>query len=269
LEAIMAEDTFADFKQRQREIWSHFAPLETFTTPPAAHLVRVAGIAPAQRVLDVATGTGVVAVTAGRMGAQVTGIDLSPVLIERAVENAKIAQLANVSFREADAEALPFESHTFDVVTSQFGHMFAPRAELALSEMLRVLKPGGTLAFSTWPPEHLVGRLFALTSRYAPPPPVGFSPPPAWGNIDVIVARLGQAVSQVRFERGVMNFSVLSLHHYNRVIEETVGPARALAQSGDADKLNRYREELRDLAADYYADNVLRQDYLITRGVKA
>lgn len=264
----MADDSFAQFKERQREVWSHFAPLETFTTPPAAQLVRFAGIAAGQRVLDVATGTGVVAVTAARLGADVIGVDLSPALLDRAVENAQIAALKNVSFREADAEALPFEPQTFDVVTSQFGHMFAPRAEVALAELLRVLKPGGTLAFSTWPPEHFVGQLFALTARYAPPPPPGISPPPAWGNIDVIQKRLGDTVKDVRFERGVMNFNLLSLHHYNRVIEETVGPARALAQSGDVATLNRYRAELRELAAHYYADNILRQDYLVTRATK-
>ena len=123
-----------------------------FTAPPAAHLVRYARMGAGKRVLDVGTGTGVVALTAARTGAKVTGLDLTPTLLERARENATLAELS-IDFREGDAEALPFDDASFDVVVSQFGHMFAPRAEVALAQMLRVLRPGGTLAFTTWPPE--------------------------------------------------------------------------------------------------------------------
>ena len=101
-----------------------------------------------QRVLDVACGTGVVAVTAARAGAIVTALDLTPELLVRARENSKIAEV-NVDWHEGDVEKLPFENAAFDVVLSQYGHMFAPRPEIAVAEMLRVLKPGGTIAFST------------------------------------------------------------------------------------------------------------------------
>jgi len=263
----MSEDPFAQFKQRQREIWSFFAPIETFTTPPAAALVRFANVQRGQRVLDVGTGTGVVAITAARQGAQVTGLDLTPALLSRARENASIAEL-ELTWREGDAEALPFPDASFDVVLSQFGHMFAPRAELATSELLRVLKPGGTLAFSTWPPEHFIGRFFALTARYAPPPPPGISPPPAWGDVNTVRQRLGAAVKDLTFDRGTMFINVLSLQHYVKMVEATVGPARALAESGDAETLKRYRAELTSLAASYFENNALRQDYLITRAIK-
>ena len=159
-----SNDPFAAIKEKQRESWSFFAPVEVFTAPPAAHLVRFARIHAGQRVLDVATGTGVVALTAARAGADVTAIDLTPALLERARENAALAELS-VAWHEGDAEMLPFADASFDAVVSQFGHMFAPRADVALAELLRVLKPGGTLAFNTWPPEHFVGRFFALTAQ--------------------------------------------------------------------------------------------------------
>src|SRR6266516_4415798 len=154
-------DQLARSKEAQREGWAHFAPLEALTTPPAAELVRRASPRAGQRVLDVACGTGVVAITAARIGANVTGLDLTPELLERARENSGVAEV-DVDWREGDVEALPFQDGAFDVVLSQFGHMFAPRPEVAIHEMLRVLKPSGTIAFSTWPPELLIGRSFTL-----------------------------------------------------------------------------------------------------------
>src|SRR5262249_28656522 len=144
-------DPFASFKAAQKQGWQHFAPLEAMTTPSAARLVAHAKVRAGQRVLDVACGTGVAAITAARLGAKVTGLDLTPQLLERARENSQIAKL-DVDWHEGDAENLPFKDGEFDVVMSQFGHIFAPRPEVAIAEMLRVLKPGGTLAFATWPP---------------------------------------------------------------------------------------------------------------------
>jgi SAM-dependent methyltransferase len=172
-------DSLAQFKENQKKAWSTFAPTELYTCQPAARLVVFADIKGGQRVLDVACGTGVVALAAARTGARVSGLDLTPELIARARENASIAG-TEIDWHEGDAEALPFGDATFDVVVSQFGHMFAPRPEVATSEMLRVLKPGGTIAFSTWPPELYVGQLFGLVGRYLPPPP-GVAPPSKWG----------------------------------------------------------------------------------------
>jgi ubiquinone/menaquinone biosynthesis C-methylase UbiE len=114
---------------------------------PAAKLVKFAQVVSGMRVLDVACGTGVVAVTAGRRGARVFGLDFSPALLERARQDATVAAI-DIDFVEGDAEALPYRSASFDVVLSQYGHIFAPRPEVALQEMLPVLKPGGRIAFS-------------------------------------------------------------------------------------------------------------------------
>ena len=130
-ETISAED-LTRFKEVQRQGWAHFAPLEAMTTPAAAKLVRHAGVRGGQRVLDVACGTGVVALTAARLGANATGLDLTPELIERARENAEIANV-EIEWHLGDAEELPFKNATYDVVLSQFGHMIAPRPEVAVS----------------------------------------------------------------------------------------------------------------------------------------
>jgi ubiquinone/menaquinone biosynthesis C-methylase UbiE len=151
------------FKQSQREGWAHFGPLELLTTPTAAQLVRFARVRAEDGVLDVGCGTGVVAVTAARRGARVTGLDLTPQLLDRARENAALAQVS-IDFHLGDVEHLPFADNEFDVVLSQYGHRFAPRPDVAVGEMLRVLRPGGTIAFSTWPPELNVGRMFALAA---------------------------------------------------------------------------------------------------------
>ncbi|MGQ0534567.1 MAG: class I SAM-dependent methyltransferase, partial [Methanobacteriota archaeon] len=150
-------DPFVEFKAKQREGWAYFTPLESFTTPPAARLVRFARVKSGQRVLDVGCGTGVVAITARRAGAKVVGLDLTPELLARAKEHSGVAGFEDITWREGDAEELPFSDGEFDVVLSQFGHMFAPRPEVAVKEMLRVLRPGGTLAFATWPPELFTG----------------------------------------------------------------------------------------------------------------
>src|SRR5215469_2756722 len=170
----------AQFKQAQKEGWKSFAPLEVVTTAAAARLVDFAGICSGDRVLDVGCGTGVVAITAARMGAHLDAADLTPELLERARENARIARVV-VGWHEADVEQLPFHDAEFNVVVSQFAHIFAPRPEVAISEMLRVLRPEGTIAFCTWPPEMLVGRTAQLATRYMPPPPPGVASPASWG----------------------------------------------------------------------------------------
>jgi len=264
----MSSDPHVQFKAVQREAWALFVPLEAVTTIPAADLVRHARIRAPQTVLDVACGTGVVAVTAARAGAKVRGLDLSPVLVEHARRNATLAAV-EVEFREGDAEALPYEDASFDVVVSQFGHMFAPRPEVAIAEMLRVLKPGGTIAFSTWPPEHFVGQMFALVGKHAPPPP-GVAPPPQWGDPNVVRQRLGDAVTDVFFDRGAMTFPALSPQHYRKGVEETLGPVVKLIASlqNEPQKLATFRAELDGFIARHFDGNSLRQQFLMTRATK-
>ncbi len=263
-------DAIAKFKEAARAGWESFAPTEMATGSVAPKLVRFAGIERGMRVLDVGCGTGVVALTAARAGAWVTGSDLTPKLLERARENSAIMGL-DVDWHEADAEALPYADAEFDVVVSQFGHMFAPRPEIAVREMLRVLKPGGTVAFSTWPPELLVGRMFALIGRYAPPPPPGASPPHQWGEPNIVRERLGNAVTDIFFDRDVMYFQILSVQHQRLFLESNVGPVGKLVEvlgRTDPARLATFRAELEQLMGQFFDDNRIKQDYLLTRARK-
>ena len=264
----MEPDPYTNFKAAQREGWALFAPLETLTTPPAGALVEFARVVRAEKVLDVACGTGVVAVTAARRGAQVTALDLSPVLLERARQNAALAEVA-IEFAEGDVEALPYADHSFDVVLSQFGHMFGPRPMVTIAEMLRVLKPGGRIVFSTWPPEMFTGRMFNLSSQYLAPPP-GVPPTTDWGDASIVRERLGAAVSGLAFERGVMATPALSPQHYRSAFEKTAAPVIKLVQAlqNDLPKLAQFRAELDALTELYLKDNVVRQHFLMTRALK-
>ena len=266
-------DPFVKFKAVQREGWSSFVPVEAWTTPSAAKLVKFAQVQPGQQVLDVGCGTGVVAISAARRGANVSGLDLTPVLVERARKNAGIAGV-DVEFVEGDAEALPYPDNSFDLVLSQFGHMFAPRPAVVVREMLRVLKPGGRIAFSTWPPEHVIGQMFALVARNLPPPPADAerpAPPPLWGDPNIVRERLGAAVKDLQFAREDMVVPALSLRHFRNAQEATIGPLTKLVAELDSepDKLAKLRADFEAIFRDAYEDNTIRAPFLMTRATKA
>jgi len=263
-------DTIAEFKRGQKERWRYFLLTQERTAPVAAQLVRHAGIRAGQRVLDVACGTGVVAVTAARLGADVTGLDLTPELLERARENAEIAEVT-VTWMEGDVEELPFANESFDVVTSQFGHIFAPRPDVAISQMLRVLKRSGTLAIATWASEMFTGRMMRLIASYLPPPAPGVVSPALWGDPNVVRERLGDAVENITFYRDAMRVAALSPRHQRIGTEKISGPIIKLVEDlsqRDPAALERFRADYEALAAQYFEDNMLVRDFLITTATK-
>jgi hypothetical protein len=136
--------------------------------------------------------------------------------------------------------------------------------------MLRVLKPGGRIAFSTWPPELTIGLVFAIVSRYLPPPPPGVSPPPLWGDPNVIRERLGSAVTAIEFHRAEMTVPTLSPAHYRANMEQTAGPVIKAVEllANDAARLAQMRGELEAVAARFLDRNQVRQSFLMTRAVK-
>jgi SAM-dependent methyltransferase len=160
------------------------------------------GLKPGDQVLDVACGTGNLALPAARAGARVTGIDIAPALVVQLAARAA-AEGLTLEAREGDAEALPFADDSFDTVVTMFGAMFAAHPQQAANELLRVTRPGGRIAMANWTPEGFVGRMLKLTVGYVPPP-AGVPSALLWGNPRTVEERIGAGLSDLRFERRVM-----------------------------------------------------------------
>jgi ubiquinone/menaquinone biosynthesis C-methylase UbiE len=180
-------------------------------------VVEAAGVEPGRDVLDVACGTGNATIPAAKAGARVTGLDFAPRLLEIARERAADA-MVEIDFLEGDAQELPFEDASFDRVVSTFGHMFAPDHERTASEMKRVLRPGGVIAFACWSPEGAIGRMFRVTADLLPPPPG--DPPSLWGTEEHVRDLFGDA----EFERREIEWSDESVQSYARFMLESFGP---------------------------------------------
>lgn len=209
-------------------------------------LVDALHIRAAERVLDVAAGTGSAAVRAARLGASVVASDLTPDLIEAGrAEHPDV----DLTWDVADAEALPYDDDAFDVVMSCIGVMFAPHHQQAADELVRTCRPGGRIGLISWTPEGTIGQLFATMKPYVPAPPPGASPPPMWGTEDRVRDLLGDRVHDVRgrrltlpvthFEGGAQFRDYFAAHY---------GPTIA-AYAAHADDPARTEELSRDLAA--------------------
>lgn len=193
-------------KQRMRGTWmaGDFGQIARYSAKGAEEFVSRLAISAGTRVLDVACGTGNLAIPAARAGAQVTGLDIAPNLIEQARKRAAEEGL-QAAFEEGDAEHLPYPDAHYDLVMTMFGAMFAPRPELVASELARVCRPGGTIAMANWTPEGFVGQSFALSGRYVPPPE-GVPAPVFWGKENIVRERLGPYTSKIATKRVTVAF---------------------------------------------------------------
>ncbi len=196
-------------------VWAlgNYQSISTMLPPISAHLARLTNIRQDESVLDVACGNGNTAITACRVGAKVTGIDNTPELLSLAVEEERNAQVSGIEWKEGDAQNLPFEDESFDVVVATFGHMFAPNPELAAKEIVRVTSKGGRIGFATWPPELAIGSVFRTNAKHLPKNPDAPPSPILWGNPEVVRERLS-GVSELYFERGTVTFPILSPNHF-------------------------------------------------------
>ena len=189
-------DVDRELKAKHRALWaSGDYPAVAAELIPALgpELVRAAGIGSGDRVLDVAAGSGNAAIPAAEVGAIVTASDLTPELFE-AGRRIAAQRGVGLEWAEADAEALPFADNSFDAVISCVGVMFAPHHQAAADELVRVVRPGGTIALLNWTPEGFIGNLFKTMKPYAPPPPPGASPAPLWGSEDHVRELFGDRV---------------------------------------------------------------------------
>ena len=211
-------------------------------------VIERSGLEPGMDLLDVACGTGNATIPAARDGARVTGLDFSPELLEIARERASDA-MVEVEWIEGDAQELPFEDASFDRVISTFGHMFAPDHARTAAEMLRVCRPGGTIATACWTPEGSIGRMFRTIAELVPPPPGG-TPAILWGTEEHTRELLGDG----EFERHEIEWEDESVESYAAFMLESFGPllnARELLaeREGELDEAFRgflARENLND-----------------------
>src|ERR671916_1178665 len=177
--------------------------VETFLLPLGPRLVEACGIGAGMRVLDGAAGTGNASIPAAKAGADVVASDLTPELFEAGRARAE-AEGVELDWVEADAENLPFEDGSFDVVMSSIGAMFAPHHQDVADELVRVCRPGGTIGLASWTPEGMIGALFRVMRPFAPPPPPGASPPPLWGSEEHVHDLFGDRVEFTTLERRVL-----------------------------------------------------------------
>jgi SAM-dependent methyltransferase len=238
----MAFDVAA-FKQVQRNIWSagDYPDIAHRIESAAERLVEAADVGARHEVLDVATGSGNVAIVCAQRGANVTGLDLTPELFEAARRRAAAANV-RCEWIEGDAEELPFPDDSFDRVLSTFGTMFAPRHERAAAELVRVCRPGGTIAVAAWTPEGGNGQMFKTVASHMPPPPPELKPPTMWGNEEYMRNLFGPLGVDLSFARHNVIFEAESpeawLEYNERVLGPMVVARAALEPQGRWDPLH-------------------------------
>jgi 2-polyprenyl-6-hydroxyphenyl methylase/3-demethylubiquinone-9 3-methyltransferase len=233
-----------ELKQRHRRMWGlgdYPAMVRDFLTPLGEHLVDAAEIGPARRVLDGAAGTGNAAIAAAARGADVVASDLTPELFDDGRARAREVGV-ELEWAEADAEALPFGDAEFDVVMSTIGAMFAPHHEATAAELLRVCRPGGTIAMINWTPDGMLGDVFRVMGPYLPAPPPGATPPPLWGGEDHVRELFGDAVTDLRMTRHVLPVTLFDEPvEYRDYFKDRYGPT-IVAYANNADEPDRVRE---------------------------
>ncbi len=233
LESRPSTPDFAAIKARQQATWSSgdFAVIGTTLQIVGELLAEAVDVRADERVLDVAAGNGNATLAAARRFAQVTSTDYVPALLDKGRERAS-AEGLTVQFQAADAEALPFDDGSFDVVLSTFGAMFTPEHDRTAGEMLRVLRQGGRIGLANWTPEGFIGRLFKVIGAHVAPP-AGLKSPALWGT-EAHLAQLFGAQAQIRCARRSFNFRYRSAAHWVQVFRDFYGPTHKAFGALDA-----------------------------------
>ena len=219
-----AVPNFAAIKQKQRATWASgdYAVVGTTLQIVGESLAEAANVCAGENVLDVAAGNGNATLAAARRFAQVTSTDYVVALLDKGRERAQ-AEGLRVQFREADAEDLPFDDTSFDVVLSTFGSMFTPDHARTAREMLRVVRAGGRIGVASWTPEGFIGRLFKIIGAHVPPP-AGVKSPALWGSEAHITELFGAQAAAIRCQRRIFKFRYRSAAHFLQVFRDYYGP---------------------------------------------
>jgi ubiquinone/menaquinone biosynthesis C-methylase UbiE len=235
-------------KTKLKATWSagDFGQIARYYADEAEAFIKRLDLKPGMKVLDVACGTGNLAIPAARLGATVTGVDIAANSVEQARQNAK-AEGLSAKFDEGDAEALPYDDASFDAVVTMFGAMFAPRPELVASELKRVCRPGGFIAMANWTPNGFIGQMFKITSSHVPPPP-GMPSPVLWGVEEKVRERFGEGISKLetRLQKVTFRFpfSPAEVVEHFRLY---YGPAQKAMGALDEQKGAALRKDLEEL----------------------
>ena len=233
---VIATPDFAAIKQRQQATWASgdYHMIGTQILIVSELLIEALDVHSTERVLDVATGSGNAALAAAWRGCAVVGLDYVPALLERARQRAD-AEGVQAEFVEGDAEALPFEDASFDVVSSVFGSMFAPNQEQTANELARVCRPGGRVGIVAHTPEGFIGQLFKTNAKHVPPP-TGLRSPVQWGTEERLRELFGDTIAELRVERRDYVFRYRSpeayLDYWRRYYGPTMKSFEAVGEVG-------------------------------------
>lgn len=267
----------ADLKARHRAMWAsgdYPSMVETFLLPLGPRLVEACRIESGQDVLDVAAGTGNASIPAAQRGANVTASDLTPELLEAGRRRAQSAGI-ELRWAEADAERLPFDDGSFDVVMSCIGAMFAPHHQAVADELVRVCRPGGTIGLLSWTPEGMIGQLFKTMGPFAPPPPPGAQPPPLWGSEEHVEELFGDRVRFGGHEREMLEITAFERpRDYAEHFRQRYGPTIAAeANARKQERGDEFEDALYHFAEQWNRGTPERaafaQEYLISVGTRS
>ena len=258
-------------EEQAKRVWSlgSYSDIAPHFLSMAARLVDGTGVSSNHSVLDVGCGTGNVAITAAQRGASTIGLDIAPAMLEEAQENAVIAGIEDISWRESSATDLPFDDCAFDITLSCVGHMFADPPDAAAQELLRVTRSGGQIAFTSWTPTSVVPALGETLTEFLPPNPDAPDPPFLWGDPDVVGKRIGDDVDELVFETGTVLAPVLSPAHYWEAAATQSGSFIVALENIDEDDRSDLRAEMIETIEQYFDDsqNAVPMEYRLTRAV--
>lgn len=261
---------FEELKQRQARVWGS-APFERVADTAAAiheDLIDRLGVAPGERWLDLATGTGAVAQRAARLGAVVTAQDIAPALVETARQLAMDAGLS-IDFQVGDCESLPCSKASFDVVSSAQGVVFAPDHRAVARELARVCRPGGRVGITSWRPGGAIEEFLSLTGKYGPPPPPGAGAPLDWGRREHVEELLGSTFSLHFFDGEGPQFGKSAQALWEMFVT-SFGPIKAIAASLDSSRRRQFQEDFVAYFDQYAVDGGVSapREYLVTIGTR-
>jgi SAM-dependent methyltransferase len=268
-------DADTALKARHRAMWAlgDYHAVATEIIPDLGPvLVEAARLGPGDHVLDVAAGSGNVAIPAAATGAHVIASDLTPELLDQGRADAEAAGVS-LEWEVGDAENLPYDNDSFDAVTSCVGVMFAPHHQAAADELVRVCRPGGRIGLISWTPTGFIGQLFATMKPYVAPPPPGAQPPPLWGDIEHVRGLLGDRVTDVEASQQLLGAGDLSdpaafRDYFKTNYGPTIAAYRGLAE--DPERTAELDQALLDLVERFRTpEGTVEWEYLLVVATKA